>query len=309
MNKLTLLAVDDIEANRISIEYLIDEYCDDIVVILASSGDEALKVAYTQEIDLILLDIQMPGLDGFDTAKYLKSNPKTEHIPIIFLTAAFKKEEFQQKGFEVGAVDYFTKPIEDLQLINKLNLYKEVIFKTKELEKMNKELEEKNKLLEELSLTDNLTKLYNRNKLDDVLVSELNRANRYSHYSFGVMIIDIDYFKSVNDVYGHQIGDKVLIEISNILKTHTRKTDTVGRWGGEEFLVICSETDLEGILFVAENIREKIASYSFSCKEQKTASFGVSIYEKGDEVNELIKRADDALYKAKESGRNKVIYK
>lgn len=306
---MNLLVVDDIEANRISLEYLIEEYCkEDIEVVQASSGEEALKVAYREDIDLIILDIQMPGLDGFETAQYLKSNQKTENIPIIFLTAAFKKEEFQQKGFEIGAVDYFTKPIEDMQFINRIKLYKELISKTKELEEKNKELEKKNLLLEELSITDNLTKLYNRNRLNQTLVSEFNRASRYP-YSFGLMMVDIDYFKKVNDVYGHQVGDKVLKEIAEVLKTHTRKTDIVGRWGGEEFLIICSETDLEGILSLAEKIRSEIASYSFSCKEQKTASIGVSIYKQGDEDKELIKRADDALYQAKESGRNRVVTK
>ena len=142
MKKLTVLAVDDVLANRISLQYLIEEYFDDIDVILAESGEEALKITYTLDIDLIILDIQMPGMDGFETAKYLKSNPKTNSIPVIFLTAAFKKEEFQQKGFEIGAIDYLTKPIEDQQFINKLKLYKEVILKTKELESVNLNLSE-----------------------------------------------------------------------------------------------------------------------------------------------------------------------
>jgi len=140
MKKLKILAVDDVLANRISLQYLIEEYCNDIDVILAQSGEEALKLTYSLDIDLIILDIQMPGMDGFETAQYLKKNPKTTNIPVIFLTAAFKKEEFQQKGFEIGAIDYLTKPIEDQQFINKINLYKEVIFKTKELEAVNQNL-------------------------------------------------------------------------------------------------------------------------------------------------------------------------
>jgi len=142
MKKLTVLAVDDVLANRISLQYLIEEYFDDIDVVLAESGEEALKITYTLDIDLIILDIQMPGMDGFETAQYLKTNPKTTNIPVIFLTAAFKKEEFQQKGFEIGAIDYLTKPIEDQQFTNKLKLYKEVIVKTKELEAVNLNLSE-----------------------------------------------------------------------------------------------------------------------------------------------------------------------
>ena len=140
MNNITILAVDDVEANRISLQYLIHEYIEHVDLILASNGEDALKISYQKDIDIIILDIQMPGLDGFDTAKYLKSNPKTKNIPIIFLTAAFKEEEFQQKGFEIGAIDYLTKPIENHQFINKLKLYIEVIIKTKQLEAVNSNL-------------------------------------------------------------------------------------------------------------------------------------------------------------------------
>lgn len=154
MKNINVLVVDDVEANRVSLQYLIHEYLDDVELLLASSGEEALKITYKNSIDIIILDIQMPGLDGFDTAKYLKSNPRTNKIPIIFLTAAFKEEEFRQKGFQIGAIDYLTKPIENLQFINKLKLYIEVIIKTKQLEAVNdnlyetlqKEIELKNKI-------------------------------------------------------------------------------------------------------------------------------------------------------------------
>lgn len=141
MNNVKVLVVDDVEANRVSLQYLINEYLD-VDLLLASSGEEALKITYKTEIDIIILDIQMPGMDGFDTAKFLKSNPKTQNIPIIFLTAAFKEEEFIQKGFEIGAIDYLTKPIENHQFINKLKLYIEIIQKNKQLEAVNNSLYE-----------------------------------------------------------------------------------------------------------------------------------------------------------------------
>ncbi|MGB5792722.1 sensor histidine kinase [Poseidonibacter sp.] len=140
MRNITVLAVDDVEANRVSLQYLIHEYLENIDLVLATSGEEALKITYTQEIDIIILDIQMPDMDGFEAAKYLKTNPKTKNIPIIFLTAAFKEEEFKQKGFEIGAIDYLTKPIENHQFINKLRLYVEIILKTKQLEAVNDDL-------------------------------------------------------------------------------------------------------------------------------------------------------------------------
>ena len=137
MNNIKILAVDDVEANRLSLKYLLEEYFENLFIILANNGEDALRYAFKEDIDLIILDVQMPGIDGFETAKYLRSNSKTKNIPIIFLTAIFKDDEFQQKGFAIGAVDYLTKPIQNNQFINKINLYIQLILKNKELEEKN----------------------------------------------------------------------------------------------------------------------------------------------------------------------------
>ena len=146
MDNLNILIVDDTQANLISLEYLLNDYFDNINIIKASNGEEALKSAFSLSIDLIILDIQMPVMDGFETAKFLKKNKKTKDIPIIFLTAAFKEEEFTKKGFEVGAVDYLTKPINNNQLLNKLRLYIELFKKSKELLENQKILMDQSKL-------------------------------------------------------------------------------------------------------------------------------------------------------------------
>ena len=137
MNSIKILVVDDVEANRLSLKYLLEEYFENLSIILANNGEDALRIAFKDEIDLIILDVQMPGIDGFETAKYLRSNAKTKNIPSIFLTAIFKDDEFQEKGFEIGAVDYLTKPIQNNQFINKINLYIQLILKNKELEEKN----------------------------------------------------------------------------------------------------------------------------------------------------------------------------
>ena len=170
---------------------------------------------------------------------------------------------------------------------------------------LNKEIKEKNIALEQLARTDKLTALYNRVKLDETLIYESNRANRFSH-DFGVILIDIDYFKQVNDEFGHQVGDTILQEFSHIIESNSRKTDIVGRWGGEEFLIISPETNLAGLLSLANKLRNEICSYKFINNEYKTASFGISIYKQNEHINKLIKRADEALYKAKKNGRNRV---
>jgi len=162
------------------------------------------------------------------------------------------------------------------------------------------------KIIEKLSQTDKLTQLYNRLKLDEYLESEFNRFERGS-YTFSIMLMDIDKFKDVNDKYGHQVGDQVLREMANILRDNCRKTDVVGRWGGEEFMVICSNTDLEGATTHAQNIREVVEKFDFYEVGQKTISIGVTEVTKKDTFTTIIQRADTNLYRAKAQGRNVVV--
>ncbi len=172
-------------------------------------------------------------------------------------------------------------------------------------ERFSKTIFLNNERLQELTFIDNLTGLFNRKKLNEVLSTEISRCKRYEH-PLGLIILDIDSFKMVNDTYGHQIGDKVLIELSTILKQHIRSTDLSVRWGGEEFVIVCLETSLEGTLILAENLREVVESYNFSSIGNKTISLGISEYKKEDTPDSLIKRADDALYLAKKNGKNRI---
>lgn len=173
------------------------------------------------------------------------------------------------------------------------------------IEERTKELAEKNKLLHHLSITDKLTGLRNRVHLDYVLETEMRRSQR-SGRPFGVIIVDIDHFKSVNDTCGHQVGDCVLQEFAKLISNSIRETDTAGRWGGEEFLIICPDTGPEGIAKLAKKICCEIAGHTFATVGNKTASFGTATFQEGDKVKDLIARADQALYHAKENGRNQV---
>jgi len=174
---------------------------------------------------------------------------------------------------------------------------------------LNNMLETKEKLkseLEHLAITDKLTGINNRFKIDELLQNEIIRSQRYYHI-FALAIIDIDNFKKINDNYGHQIGDSVLIKIAKILKENIRNVDHLGRWGGEEFVIICPETSLEGSLKLMEDLRKTIESENFEGIETVTASFGLTLFILDDDSTSILKRADDALYKAKEEGRNKVV--
>ena len=162
------------------------------------------------------------------------------------------------------------------------------------------------KYAEELSVTDQLTQIYNRIYLDKILYKEMSRFERYET-SMSVIMIDIDYFKEVNDNYGHLIGDTVLVEIAQILKSNIRTTDTLGRWGGEEFMIICAHNTQEEAFSLAEKLRLDIASHTFTKIGTKTASFGVASIQKNENEMEFIQRVDNALYKAKELGRNQVV--
>ena len=169
----------------------------------------------------------------------------------------------------------------------------------------NHKLNALNAQLERLSVTDRLTGLFNRMKLDEVLASESLRTQRTGQ-PFSLILIDVDHFKQVNDTYGHQAGDRVLIEIAQLLQSGTREIDIVGRWGGEEFMVICPHTDREGARQLAENLRQKIDAFKFSIVEHKTASFGVASFQAEDRSQDIVERADAALYAAKGKGRNRV---
>lgn len=160
-----------------------------------------------------------------------------------------------------------------------------------------------NRKLERLSITDRLTDLYNRLKLDLVLEAEILRATRSGH-AFGVILLDIDHFKRINDQHGHPTGDLVLVELARLLRAGTRATDAVGRWGGEEFLVVCADTDGAGAAKLAETLRQTIQDHRFPVVQRLSASFGVTAFAPGDSAREIVSRADAALYLAKTAGRN-----
>ena len=244
MKNFTILAVDDILANRISLQYLIEEYCEDIDVILANGGEEALKITYSLKIDLIVLDIQMPGMDGFETATYLKKNPKTTNIPIIFLTAAFKKDEFLHKGFEVGAVDYLTKPIEDQQFINKIKLYKEIVGKTKELEAANLQLNEA--LQQERELKKTIQKQHNeimeQNKMAALGEMISNIAHQWRQPLS--MISTCSSGLSVKKEMGILEDTELYEKLEKITEITTQLSNTIESFRGNVFDDISTECNL-----------------------------------------------------------------
>ncbi|NWF67381.1 MAG: diguanylate cyclase [Campylobacterales bacterium] len=416
MMKYNILCVDDNKNNLFTLKSLL-ENIEHVNVVLAESGFIALEILLKESIDLILLDVQMPEMDGFMVATFIKKNKKTAHIPIIFISAVFISEEFVKRGYRTGAIDYLAKPIDDNLLLNKIYFYIKLFEKEKELEKekerfqnildlqdnivivvdktdmlyvnkafldffgfnslngflkkyrcicdkfiaeddflvgsdnkswidavlnnrevqhiacmihedkkryfavtvniLNVELEQfvctftditeiKTESLnfEKEAVLDPLTHVFNRRMFEKESKKMLYLANKY-RFDLSLMIVDIDHFKRVNDTFGHQMGDTVLVEIANRISTHIRKGDLFARYGGEEFVILILQHS-DDVLKKAYDINKIIANTPFEGVGEVTISIGFAKRKEGESIESMFARADSALYEAKKNGRNRV---
>lgn len=314
--KVPILVVDDLPQNIMALEAVIADKGFD--VISASSGNDALRLSLKHDFALILLDVQMPGMNGFEVARLIRSNPKTHHFPIIFVTAGMKDLLDQIEGYETGAVDYLIKPFEPVILRSKVQVFRELYLQRKVIERFysnleqlveerTSELREANRTITHQAATDDLTELYNRRYFNECLVSALSASRRHT-YPLAMIMIDLDNFKKVNDTYGHSAGDSVLKTFANLLREMIRTEDVAARWGGEEFIVLLSHTNSDAAAALAERIRAAFEQQSVGATSiHLSASFGVVQLQESDDADTLIRRADAALYQAKHEGRNRVV--
>lgn len=310
-----ILIVDDLQQNIVALEAVISDMGFNIVT--AQSGNEALRQSLKYDFALILLDVQMPGMNGFEVARLIRSNPKTSHFPIIFVTAGMKDLLDQIEGYETGAVDYLMKPFEPVILRSKIKVFKELYQQRKLIEKFytnleqiveerTAELKEANETISRLAATDELTGLANRRSFNESLSASLSAARRHC-FPLSLIMMDIDHFKIVNDTYGHNYGDTILKLFANILIEMTRSEDISARWGGEEFIIILPHTSRDAAEALAERIRIAFAKQLLGDTPlDLSASFGVVELQEED-TESLIRRADDAMYLAKKMGRNLVV--
>ncbi len=292
--KSKILVVDDTADNIQILNELLGSKYD---VLCAIDGEFAIEVVNDNNPDLILLDIMMPGIGGFEVCKYLKNNIDTKDIPIIFITS--KNDEISiENAYNIGGSDYITKPFRPKELLAKVN--KELV------------LQEIQKELKYLSTIDPMTKLYNRRYFDQSANILIN-LNKRNQCDVCIMMIDIDKFKDVNDIHGHAIGDSVIVSLADELKKVTRNSDLIFRWGGEEFLILLPHTKLEGANIIAEKIRNSAEQLIININNKKSINFTVSIgltqCDANYDFNKSIIHSDEALYCAKNSGRNKVCSK
>ncbi|OSM00209.1 diguanylate cyclase [Magnetofaba australis] len=298
MRKSRILIVDDELSNVHILQHLLH---DAHTLLVARNGEQALELAARNPPDLILLDIVMPGMDGFEVCERLKADTRTQEIPVIFLTANSSVAD-EERGLSLGAIDYISKPfspgIVRLRVSNHL------------------QLKHQRDLLNELSNRDGLTGLANRRRFDEFFYDEWRRARR-SGAPLSLVLMDVDHFKNYNDNYGHGQGDNCLRKVAQALADKTpRATDLAARYGGEEFVLALAQTDANGALKMAEQCRAAIESlgeahdYS-SAGPVVTVSVGALTCAPQEHPNitveGMLKQVDDNLYAAKHAGRNRVV--
>jgi diguanylate cyclase (GGDEF)-like protein len=264
-------------------------------VILCTEPGKAFDLALQENPDLIILDVAMPGMDGFRLCQRLRAHPGLQITPVIFVT---RKGDVEQRvrGLSVGGNDYVAKPFEPQELVARVRSH---------LQRLAE--------LRELALRDGLTRCYNNKYFKRRLEQELSRAGRH-HNTLTVAMIDIDHFKRINDSYGHPAGDAVLARLASILNASVRSHDVVARYGGEEFGIILIEAAAVEAGVVANRLRERIQLHRFEVPAVNgdpltvscTVSIGLASFQKGDTAASVLQRADTALYEAKNAGRNRV---
>lgn len=306
---MKVLVVDDSKAIRMLVSECITSL--GYQVVHAEDGEEALAYIKQQPVDLVLMDVEMPGMNGFQvTLEIRKMNPD-DWFPIIFLSTQQDDDSFAS-GISAGGDAYLPKPINPLRLQLTITAMERIYTMRLKLKVAEKNLIEANTNLEKFAFYDKLTGLANRRNFDETFTRQFNLAKR-NKLPLSLIICDIDFFKIYNDTYGHQQGDNCLASVAEVIgKTPDRPTDKVCRYGGEEFTLILPDTNLQGGLLVAEKIRQAIFDQNIQHKGSKVAScvtlsLGVVTYTGQVKTSEaLLKAADDALYRAKENGRNRV---
>jgi len=287
--KPKILIVDDRPENLIALATILRDM--DIELIKASSGDEGLAKLLEDDFALILMDVQMPDMDGFETVEIMRMDEKNQKLPVIFVSAIYGETKHLIKGIETGAIDFITKPIIPEILRGKVKIFVELYQQRKALEKM--------------TITDGLTQTYNHQFIVSKLSEEIKRARRYKT-SLCTMIIDTDNSKSINGTYRPPVRAVPPTSVANASTETVREADWVGRYGGEEFTVIMPEVGKDGAMIAAERIRQNIAELNFEIDTIKVTISGGICEFTDEDVLILLSKSDELLYKAKANGKNRI---
>lgn len=293
---LRILLVEDDAGDATLFVEKIREKRRDVVVTVVSRLSDALSLLRELRPDVVFLDMNLPDSAGLPTIDTLQH--AALEIPIVVLTG-LEDEEIGMAAVKMGAQDYLVKGEADAKMLLRAARY------AVERKKLELELKRTNEKLSLLATTDPLTGISNRLKFNAELDVEMDRARRY-RVALCLIMFDIDYFKRINDTHGHHAGDRVLKEMAGLVSDNIRSTDWFGRWGGEEFLVLATHKNLEEAAQFAEKLRELIDAFTFNGGLHVTVSFGVTEFKPDDTIEAFTNRVDEALYKAKKNGRNRV---
>jgi diguanylate cyclase (GGDEF)-like protein len=295
-NEASILIVDDEVGVRDSMQEFIEMA--GFKPAIASSAEEAIELIQSNSIQVVITDIMLPGMGGLELTRLIKKEYDSDVIVMTGYSGDYSYEE----AINMGASDFVIKPVRLEELLLRLKR----VLKERDLTQERVRMMEK---LQKLAITDGLTKLHNSRSFYSQIEVEVDRFNRYKH-PLSLLLLDIDHFKHYNDTFGHLEGDKVLVRISQIIRSCLRKLDTAYRYGGEEFTVILPETTSEEARTVAERIRKAVKVEKFDPETENditiTISIGVTQYSPEEELSAFIQRADKAMYSSKQNGRNKV---
>lgn len=296
-----LIAEDELISRRL-LQKTLEEWGHE--VLSSENGNEAWDVFQKENVKLVIADWMMPEMDGIELCRAIRTSESSGYVYFILLTGKDKKVDIVN-GLDAGADDYVTKPFERDELKVRLRAGERII-------NLEKELTEKNKILEELSLMDPLMGIGNRRSFYNTIEKMHDRAVRYGQ-GYGIIMCDVDFFKTYNDTYGHLLGDQVLKSVAKSVRLSCRTSDEIFRYGGEEIIVLLPGQDCDSTTLVAKRVREGIEKLNIEHKGSKneilTISCGAAAFTDSDKMGkweEVIDRADKALYKAKENGRNQV---
>lgn len=283
-------------------------------VIQARDGKEALSLYFSENPELVLLDVEMPELNGFEVAKRIREKDKALWVPIIFLTS-HKDDDYLSQGINAGGDDYLVKPVSGIVLNAKLKAMHRILEIQNKLRSITSELSETNRKLQKSVITDPLTGAKNRLYLDECINREWGRGMR-DKKELSLLLIDVDNFKAMNDTNGHQLGDACLIGVVQIFNSHLkRSTDVVCRYGGDEFVIVLPDTSAVDAMRIAEVIRKDVEKYSATLAKKTAAPVEISVSigctscipDNAISHSEFLSYADKALYAAKDAGRNCVV--
>jgi diguanylate cyclase (GGDEF)-like protein len=313
-SKANILIVDDHLHN---LDLIIDVLADQgYYVRSATSGQDAIEAIQDDSPDLILLDIEMPGINGYDVCQSVKENPKTEDTPVIFISISDQVLD-KVKAFSVGGADYITKPFQIEEMLARIQTHLSIRDLKKELAQRDQELrleiakrKEYEQLLKEVTRTDHLTKVHNRRSFFELSEREIERAKK-NKLPISVTLIDVDQFKNINDTHGYHIGDQVLFNLAKLCQSKIRDQDILARFGGEEFVILMPNTTVDEAEKTAERLRQVVFESFMATGRINvliTISLGIAGFDVSGEpdLNRLLDNADKALNLSKEAGGNKV---